>query len=191
MQEQISFFTVFTSKLSELGLDYMVTGSAAGIVFGEPRLTHDIDIVLRLPKGKVVEFIQAFSEEDFYCPPEEIILQEIGRPSRGHINLIHNRTGFKADIYFIGIEPLQKWGLENRKRVEVDSSQIFFAPIAYVILYKLKYFKEGGSEKHKRDILGLLRVSRDNLNLTELKEMASELDLAKQLNLILSDSAQS
>jgi len=46
-------------------------------------------------------------------------------------------------------------------------------------------FEEGGSEKHKRDILGLLKVSQDSLNLAQLKGIAEELDLKKELDLIL------
>ncbi len=39
-------FLVFTRKLNELQLRYMVSGSVAAIFYGEPRLTNDIDIIL-------------------------------------------------------------------------------------------------------------------------------------------------
>jgi hypothetical protein len=188
MLDPTSLFSIFTNRFSEIALDYMITGSAAGIAFGEPRLTHDLDVVLRLPRGKIAEFIKLFPESDFYCPPEEIIVQEIGRPTRGHINLLDYKSGFKADIYFAGTEPLQKWGLANRKAVQVDGIDLYFAPINYVILYKLKYLKEGGSEKHTRDILGLLRVSRESIDLKELSAIAEELDLSKILDQILSEA---
>ncbi len=38
--------------LEELGVDYMVTGSIASSLQGEPRSTHDIDIVVNLPQAK-------------------------------------------------------------------------------------------------------------------------------------------
>ena len=42
-----SLFASFTARLESAGIRYMVTGSVASIVYGEPRLTHDVDIVLR------------------------------------------------------------------------------------------------------------------------------------------------
>ena len=35
-------------RLETSGFEYLVTGSIASIVYGEPRLTHDIDLVLHL-----------------------------------------------------------------------------------------------------------------------------------------------
>ena len=40
-----SLFEPFIVRLERLGIPYFVTGSTAGIVYGEPRLTHDVDIV--------------------------------------------------------------------------------------------------------------------------------------------------
>jgi hypothetical protein len=41
---------IFVTTLNRLGLAYMVTGSVAGIAYGEPRLTHDIDIVVEMDR---------------------------------------------------------------------------------------------------------------------------------------------
>ena len=46
--QELNLFKIFTSKLNEPKLGYFVTGSVASIVYGEPRLTHDIDIVLEI-----------------------------------------------------------------------------------------------------------------------------------------------
>jgi len=37
------------SVLESLGVDYMVTGSLASSIQGEPRSTHDIDLVVAIP----------------------------------------------------------------------------------------------------------------------------------------------
>ncbi len=39
----------------------------------------------------------------------------------------------------------------------------------YVIVRKLEFFKEGGSEKHLRDIRGILNVSRSLVDFPELE----------------------
>lgn len=47
MQEP-DLFKIFVDPLDELAIPYIVTGAVASIIYGEPRLTHDIDLVLEL-----------------------------------------------------------------------------------------------------------------------------------------------
>jgi hypothetical protein len=74
------FFLAFIRRLNLTRCPYMITGAAASIIYGEPRLTNDLDLVLDLKKGDAPEFAQAFPLEEFYCPPEEVIILEIGVP---------------------------------------------------------------------------------------------------------------
>jgi len=37
--------SVFVERLNALGTNYMICGSVASIFYGEPRMTHDIDLV--------------------------------------------------------------------------------------------------------------------------------------------------
>ena len=48
------------------------------------------------------------------------------------------------------------------------------APPEYVIVRKLEYFNEGGSDKHLRDIRGMLDVSGDLIATVELESMIRE-----------------
>ena len=43
--------------------------------------------------------------------------------------------------------------------VEVDDEPVHVAPLEYVIVRKLEFYREGGSEKHLRDIESMRRVS--------------------------------
>ena len=103
MQEP-NLFAIYTDVLLENQIDYFVTGAVASIIYGDPRLTHDIDLIISLNEFDVDKFISAFSLDKFYCPPKEVIINEIKRSTRGHFNLIHHETGFKADVYLIGDE---------------------------------------------------------------------------------------
>jgi len=93
--QQPSLFEPFVVRLERLGLPYFVTGSTAAIIYGEPRLTHDVDIVVALSPRDVHAFVEAFPLEEFYCPPEDVLAIEVRRGQRGHCNLIHHDTGFK------------------------------------------------------------------------------------------------
>ena len=55
---ETELFQIFTGKLNALGLEYMVTGSVAGTLYGEPRVTHDVDIAMRLAGSRVRDFVQ-------------------------------------------------------------------------------------------------------------------------------------
>ena len=74
------------------------------------------------------------------------------RGSRGSFNLIHHATQFKADIYVASHDPLHLWALEHRRRVTLEGGGAWIAPPEYVVLRKLEYFREGGQDKHLRDI---------------------------------------
>jgi len=87
-----------------------------------------------------------------------VIRLEIDRSQRGHFNLIHHETGFRADIYASGRDELHHWELQNRKAVGVEGEKFWLAPVEYVILRKLEHYREGESEKHLRDISSILAL---------------------------------
>ena len=45
---ELDLFQVFIIRPNTIGVRYMITGAAAPIIYGEPRLRHDIDIVVEL-----------------------------------------------------------------------------------------------------------------------------------------------
>src|SRR6185436_4933905 len=119
----------------------------------------------------------AFPPQEFYCPSEEMLRIDIQRPQRGSFNIIHHETGFKADFYLIGLDPIQKWGFSGAKEIDLGDTKITLAPPEYVVLRKLEYYREGGSEKHLRDIRGVLR------KLPELKNSADLMNRLETLGL--------
>jgi hypothetical protein len=167
---ELNLFQIFISRLNKLDMPYMVTGAVASVIYGEPRLTHDIDVVLDLSEDNVERFVKAFVPEEFYCPPIEVIRLEIRRQLRGHFNLIHQETGFKADIYTVGQDELHHWAMMNRKGFEMEGEPIWLAPPEYVILRKLEYYREGRSDKHLRDIASIIEISSDQIDFEQLQK---------------------
>ena len=161
---ETDLLTLFTRPMESAGRQYFITGSMAGMVYGEPRLTMDVDLVLVLPQSAVATLITAFDETHFYCPPKEVLLRESMRPQRGHFNLIHHETGFKADVYLAGNDPLHAWAMDRRRLIEIGQDKIWIAPPEYVILRKLEFFREGRSEKHLRDIHSMIDRSAEEID---------------------------
>ncbi|MEO7474430.1 MAG: hypothetical protein ABIY46_03765, partial [Gemmatimonadales bacterium] len=52
--------TRLLQPLNATRIDYMVTGGLAAIIYGEPRLTNDVDIVLRLEPEAAERLIAAY-----------------------------------------------------------------------------------------------------------------------------------
>ena len=185
---EANLFLYFLKPLNDAGFDYMVTGAVASIIYGQPRMTHDIDLVLELRTEQVGEFRGLFSEDEFYCPPEDVILTEIARETRGNFNIIHLDTGFKADIYPKGNDKLHLWAFGKRQKIELEGVDVWVAPAEYVILRKLEYFREGGSLKHLDDIKQMLAISPDVIDRKLLQEQIEENGLEKQWQQVQSNA---
>jgi hypothetical protein len=74
-----NLFLLYTDILKNKDIQYFSSGSVAAIVYGEPRLTNDIDLIISLHTDDIKEFVKAFPPGSFYCPPEETIEIEINR----------------------------------------------------------------------------------------------------------------
>ena len=172
--------SIFISRLNRTGIRYMVTGSVACIIYGEPRLTHDVDLVAEVNRKNIQKIPEAFPLDAYYCPPIENLMIESGRSQRGHFNLIHHETGFKADIYIVGRDSLHLWAMANRKSFKISGEQVWLAPPEYVIIRKLEFYREGGSDKHLRDIAGILEISFDELNLEWLRQKIQDYGLVSE-----------
>jgi hypothetical protein len=170
-------FLLFVRPLNRAGIRYVVSGSVAAIFYGEPRLTHDVDFVVFLNAGDVQKLALAFPQSEFYFPPTEAILAEIARSQRGHFNIIHLDTGFKADFYLTGRDELNAWAFRGKRTADFEGEAVVLAPPEYVILRKLEYHREGGSEKHLRDIRAMLAVSGELLDRAALQEWITRLNL--------------
>jgi hypothetical protein len=173
------FVGLFTEPLEKLGLRYMITGATGAILYGQPRLTNDVDLVLELPADHIGRLQAAFPEAAFYVPPAEVIGVEVARSQRGHFNVIHHGSGYKADIYTVGSDPLHLWALPLSRRLGYGSGAISVAPPEYVILRKLEYFREGGSAKHPSDIKAILKASSDSLDWAAIQSWVDRLGLSE------------
>jgi hypothetical protein len=149
----------FIEPLERLALPYCVTGSVAASVYGEPRLTADIDVVLLLGSNDLERLRAAFPEDRYYVPPDETLRLQVSRESRGMFNLIDHASQFKADIYVASRDSLHAWALANRRRIAVQDLQFWIAPPEYVVVRKLEFLREGGSDKHVRDVRAILAVT--------------------------------
>jgi hypothetical protein len=181
---ELELFLLFARPLQLAGIRYIVTGSVAAIFYGEPRLTLDVDLVVFLNEKDIARLAYIFPSGDFYLPPPEIIVAEARREQRGHFNILHAPTGFKADLYLTGRDELEAWAFRFQRRVQFEGETIALAPPEYVIVRKLEYFREGGSEKHLRDVRSMLSVSSAQLDQSALHDWIQRRGLHAEWKLV-------
>jgi hypothetical protein len=171
----------FIEPLEAFAFPYCVTGSVAASVYGEPRLTADIDIVLLLRPEDVPRLRSAFADEEFDVSPDETLHSQMGAGNRGMFNLIHHRSQFKADIYLAVSDALHFWALAHRRRIDVAGEALWIAPPEYLIIRKLEYFAEGGSDKHVRDVRYMLAAT--DVDRTRIEQEVRQRSLGREWQL--------
>ena len=67
--------------LDDAGIQYLVTGSVASSLQGEPRSTHDIDLVVAIERSDVKKLAKAFPSPGFYLD-EGSIMDAINRQGK-------------------------------------------------------------------------------------------------------------
>jgi hypothetical protein len=158
-----------------LGVPYLVTGSMASMAYGEPRMTLDIDIVAALEQRHVEGMMKAFPKDEYFVDREEI-MDALRRG--GQFNIIHPASGLKVDVIIKGKSAFDESRFSRGHRIAVGGGhEAVFASPEDVILKKLEYFKAGGSDKHLRDIAGILKVSSGQVDTSYITLWAGRLGL--------------
>jgi hypothetical protein len=93
--EPTDLLALVGAQLDRIGCPRFTTGSVASMVYGEPRFTNDIDIVVRLDERKAREVAAAFVGDDWYVSTEAAV--EAVR-HHGMFNIIHVPSGLNADL---------------------------------------------------------------------------------------------
>lgn len=172
---------LFVRPLERVGVEYMITGGVAAVIYGDPRFTRDVDLVLELDAAAVSDLLAAFDPGEFYLPPADVVSEEARRSEGGHFNIIHHDSALRADVYTAGEVVLHRWALDRLVRLPVGRGDISVAPIEYVILRKLQYYRDSGSDRHLRDIAMMLRFSGDAVDGDALIEWCGRLGLTSVL----------
>ena len=166
-----------TAALEAVSAPYMLTGSLAAIFFGEPRLTVDIDLVVDLTEAQIVTLAAFFPPDEYYF--DEVMAKE-ALAARGQFNILHIPSGLKVDLIVVRSRVFSQTEFSRRRRRRLGNGrEVDVAQPEDLILAKMEFFREGGSDKHLRDIAGILRVCAGELDLAYIDGWAAELGLAK------------
>jgi len=152
--------------LGRAGVQYMMTGSLVSSFQGEPRSTHDIDIVIAISKSDTKKLIKAFPIPDYYLD-EDSINEAIDND--GMFNLIDVTAGEKVDFWLLTEEAFDHSRFKRRIVESFLDMSLFISTPEDTILAKLRWAKlSGGSEKQFIDALRVYEVQYGILDMEYL-----------------------
>jgi hypothetical protein len=159
--------------LAAAGIQYMATGSIVSSAQGEPRATHDIDLVVVLTPLGADRLAKAFPMPDFYLDPVAV-KEAIAR--KDMFNLLDINGGDKVDFWTLRDDPFDQSSFSRRYAEDVGGIKLFMSRPEDTILQKLRWSEmSGGSEKQFRDALRVYEVQYRLLDLNYMEQWASTL----------------
>ncbi len=179
---QQELLTKVIQALEGAGIEYMVSGSLVSSLQGEPRSTHDIDVVVALRRSTAHALVRAFSSPDYYLT-EESILEAI--QDQGMFNLMDVNSGDKVDFWILTDDPFDCSRFQRRYAEEAMGIRIMVSSPEDTILMKLKWAKlSGGSEKQYTDALRVYEVQFEKLDMDYLVHWSEKLSVDSLLRRI-------
>lgn len=181
ISDQEKLLYAITDILSDLDIEYFITGGMAVSVWGRPRSTFDIDIIVKLAEPKAILLAKAFKKisEKGYAD-EEMAKDAI--KNKGEFNFIDLNTGIKVDFWVSRGDEQSLLEFKNKRIEKIGEKRIYFISPEDLILEKLKWHKSGGGEKHIEDIKSIFRISGKELDLDYLRKEALKIKVSEELN---------
>jgi hypothetical protein len=172
---QQELLTRVVRTLDQLGIGYMVTGSVASSLQGEPRATHDVDLVVAFPAEAAPALVRAFAPPSFYLS-EAAIRQAVGDGTM--FNLLSLDDGDKVDFWLLTKDSFDQSRFARRRLEEIEGLTLTVSAPEDTILAKLRWAKmAGGSEKQFTDALRVYEVQRAALDHAYLDAWARQLEI--------------
>jgi hypothetical protein len=131
---------VFEALLEKIarGLDgknipYMVIGGQAVLLYGEPRLTKDIDITLGAGIERLADMQAIVGHLGLKCLTEKVedfVKETMVFPA------IDEKSGIRVDFIF-SFSPYEKQAIERAKNIPLGQSCVRFAALEDVVIHKM------------------------------------------------------
>lgn len=166
--------------LQRLKIPYLVTGGVAIVVWGRPRYTADIDIIIELKREMVKAFVAVLEKEGYV--DEDVVHEALKYQSE--FNFIDHETSMKVDFWILKDSEFDRSRLKRARMRKIFGQKVSFSSPEDLILKKMLWFKESKSNRHLEDIHSVMVIEKNNLDFTYLKKWAKKqqsLDLLEEM----------
>lgn len=175
--------------LEQIDVPWVIGGSVAGSLIGEPRSTLDIDMAIRLTMSQTEPLVRAV-EEEFYVSLD-MVRSAVERSSS--FNLLHFESAMKVDLFVLGGGELDTRQMDRRQQIQAGEDvpvTVWTTAPDDLVLRKLTWFRAGGeiSDRQWRDVVGILTTQGDRIDRTALQHVADAIGVGDLLSRALLDA---
>lgn len=156
---------------------YMLTGSLASSMYGIPRATNDVDIVIAPTRDQLLNLVQLFQRVGLTVHTESALN---AHRNRTLFNVIDFSRSLKVDLILRKDRQFSVTEFERRETYDVQGMRLTLATPEDVLLAKLEWAKMGDSARQLEDAAGILKMQRDTLDLEYIEEWVQVLELQHQ-----------
>jgi predicted nucleotidyltransferase len=120
-------------SLEKRGIPYMVIGGQAVLLYGEPRLTRDIDVTLGIGPERVQEIAGLAAEQGWKLltdSPAEFVAKSLVLPC------LEPASGVRVDFIF-SFSAYERQAIDRVRRVPMGQALVSFAAIEDLIIHKV------------------------------------------------------
>ena len=154
-------------KLEQHKIPYIVTGGQAVLLYGEPRLTRDIDLTVGISNKHLDKMIQIAEQLKLKIIPKEIysfVSDTMVLP------VLDEKTGIRIDIVF-SFTPYETQAIRRAKKINLNSVLVSFVSLEDLIIHKIF----SGRPRDIEDLEIILKKNK-NLDLDYTVHWLSEFD---------------
>ncbi len=119
--------------LEKAGIPYMVIGGQAVLLYGEPRLTREIDLTLALgPKeiSKLTPLLIPLQLKVLVPRPDQFVEETLVLPCQ------NPDSGIRVDFIF-SLSPYERQAMGRVRKVPMGKSEVHFASLEDVVIQKI------------------------------------------------------
>lgn len=159
------------SRLDAEKIPYMIIGGQAVLLYGEPRLTKDIDITLGVgaaKKEKLLKISQKLGLKILVDNPDEFIISTMVLPVQDP------DSGIRIDFIF-SFSPYERLSIKRAKKIKINDVPVKFASLEDLVIHKIV----AGRPRDLEDVKNVLlkNPSFDKAYMTKwLKDFDAALD---------------
>ncbi len=153
--------------LEKHNIPYMVIGGQAVLLYGEPRLTRDIDITLGVDLDRLQDVLSLIKELDLTVLVQDVesfVRQTMVIPS------LDKSTGIRVD-FILSFTPYEQQAIKRANRINIKDQDVSFAAAEDVIIHKIF----AGRPRDMEDVRSII-IKNPALDIEYIKKWLGEFD---------------
>ncbi len=161
-------------ELERAGIPHMLAGSFASTYHGDPRTTHDIDLVIDPDRRALDRLVNQLDAQRYYISPDAV---DEAWERRCRFNVVMMDLGWKVDLIIRKDRPFSVEEFRRRQSADIGGVVVCIATAEDTVLSKLEWAAFGESERQLRDVAGILAMRRGELDLEYIGHWVEALGL--------------